>query len=329
MRRREFIALLGGAAALWPHAVRAQSTDRIRRLGVLNGGGRGDPELLSNMQTLEKSLKTLGWTAGRDLIIDTRLTDGDEPRTQALARELLATSPDVVLAIGIGPTDTLLKGTQTVPVVFARVSDPVGQGFVTNLARPGGNVTGFINFEPAMAGKWLQTLKELDPNITHVAVMGNPQTSALDNYFRSIVAASGSLAVEPIQAAVHNQDEIGQLVAMAASNPNGGLVVIADGFMISNKRTVIAQATNYRLPAIYPFRSFAAEGGLVSYTIDTDEEFRGAASYIDRILRGAKPGDLPVQAPTRFELVINLKTAKALDLTIPQTLLATADEVIE
>jgi len=216
-----------------------------------------------------------------------------------------------------------------VPIVFTRVSDPVGQGLITNFAKPGGNITGFINFEPSMAGKWLQVLKEVVPDIRHVAVMGNPQTSALDAYFQSIQAAAGPLAVQPARAAVRSPDDIERAIASASELRPAGLVVIPDGVLIANQATIVAQAAKYRVPAIYPFGSFVAAGGLAAYTIDTDEELRGAASYVDRILRGDKPGDLPAQAPTKFRLIINLKVAKALGLDVSSLLLARADEVIE
>lgn len=238
-------------------------------------------------------------------------------------------SPDVILTTGTASIAALRAETQTVPVVFTRVSDPVGQGFVDNLAKPGGNVTGFSNFEPAIAGKWLQTLKEIAGDIVRVVVIANPETSALDNYFRAVVAVSGTLGVEPVRAPIHNFDDIESTIAAAADAKGGGLIILPDALILNYRAPVIAAARKYRLPAIYPFRLFAKEGGLVSYGIDTTEQFRGAASYVHRILRGEKPGDLPVQAPVKFELVINLTTAKALGLTISPALLSIADDLIE
>jgi putative ABC transport system substrate-binding protein len=239
-------------------------------------------------------------------------------------------TPDVVLAVGgPAPVVALRDETHTLPIVFARVSDPVGQGLVASLARPGGNVTGFSNFEPEMAGKWLETLEAIAPHIIRVVVIGNPETSVLDVFFRSIVAASGSLTVETVRTPIQNVDDIKRAIAAAGDKPGGGLIVVPDAFNSSNRAAIIAQASQYRVPAIYPFRIYPSEGGLVSYGIESKEQLRGAASYVDRILNGEKPAELPVQMPTTFDLVINLKTAKALGLTVPPTLLAIADQVIE
>ncbi|MGA9431044.1 MAG: ABC transporter substrate-binding protein [Xanthobacteraceae bacterium] len=261
--------------------------------------------------------------------IDDRWVSGNAALAQQFARELLDMSPDLIVAVGFAPTAVLRDATRTVPIVFARLSDPVGLGFVTNLARPGGNVTGFTNFEPSIAGKWLQTLKGIAPETVRVAVLANPEVSLLDSYFRSITSVAGALSVEPVQAPVRNRDDIEHAIAATNDKSGGGLIVLPDGFTISNGTTIIAQAAKYRLPAIYPFRFFVSDGGLVSYGINTNEELRGAASYVDRILKGEKPANLPVQEPTKFELVVNLKTAKALGLTVPPNMLALADEVIE
>jgi putative ABC transport system substrate-binding protein len=327
--RRQFISAIGGATVAWPLAARAQQAERVRRVGVLMGGSPNDPDFQSNTRAFEDALRDLGWTSGRNILIDYRWISGDAALARTLASELLGMSPDVVLTVGLAPIVALHDATHTVPVVFARVSDPVGLGIVASLARPGGNVTGFINFEPAIAGKWLQTLKEIAPGTIRVAVIANPEVSAFDSFFHSITSVAGALAVEPVQAPVRNRDDIERAIAAANDMPGGGLIVLPDGFIIGNRATIIAQAAKNRLPAIYPFRFFASDGGLVSYGINTNEQLRGAASYIDRILKGEKAADLPVQAPTKYELVINLKTAKALGLSIPQTLIATADEVIE
>jgi putative ABC transport system substrate-binding protein len=329
MRRRQFITLLGGTVLAWPLVARAQQAERVRRVGVLMGGSASDPDFQSSVRAFEDALRDLGWTSGSNIVIDYRWISGDAALARALASELLGMSPDAVLAVGLAPIVALRDATHTVPVVFARVSDPVGLGIVTSLARPAGNVTGFINFEPAIAGKWLQTLKEIAPGIIRVAVVANPEVSAFDSYFRSITSVAGALAVEPVQAHVRNRDDIERVIAAANDKPGGGLIVLPDGFVIGNRATIIAQAAKYRLPAIYPFRIFASDGGLVSYGINTNEQLRGAASYVNRILKGEKPADLPVQEPTKFEFVINLKTAKALGLTIPEALLVRADEVIE
>jgi putative tryptophan/tyrosine transport system substrate-binding protein len=327
MIRREFITLLGGAA-VWPLQARAQQPDRMRRIGVLQGG-TPEPDAESDIAAFVKRLGNLGWSAGRNLFIDYRWAAGDVARMRVFAQELLSLAPDVVLATGSGPVAVLREETRTVPIVFARVSDPVGQGFVASLARPGGNVTGFSNFEFTLGSKWLQTLTEVAPNVTRVAVIADPGQSALDGFFHSIAAASGSLGVESVRTPVSNLEELEHAIATAGNKPGGGLIILPDGFLLSNRSAVIAQAMKYRLPAIYPFRFLATDGGLVSYGINTNEQYRAAAGYVDRILRGEKASDLPVQAPAKFELVINLKTAKALGIEVPPMLLARADKVIE
>jgi putative tryptophan/tyrosine transport system substrate-binding protein len=329
MRRREFIALLSSTG--WALAARAQSGDRVRRVGALIGGSASDPDLQSNAHALEKSLQNLGWIAGRNLTIDYRWGEGNFVRMRGLAKELFDKAPDVLLAVGGVPLLVFRDATHTVPIIFARVSDPVGQHFVDNVVRPGGNVTGFTNFEPSMSGKWLQVLKDVAPSITQVGVIANPETShpGLDDYLPSILAAAVPLSITATKLPVKNLDDIERAIASAADRPSGGLIIVPDAFLLSNRGAVIEQANKYRLPAIYPFRFFASEGGLVSYGIDPDQQFPGVASYIDRVLKGEKPGDMPVQAPTKFQLVINLKTAKAIGLTVPQPMLLLADEVIE
>ena len=329
MRRREFITLLGGAAAaplFRPCAADAQGS-RVRRVAVLVSQTKNS-DVQANNDAFEKGLQELGWTLGRDLVIDYSFGATDPARAASSAKELLAMAPDVVVAVGFAPLGAFRDQT-TVPIVFARVSNPVEQGFVKSLAKPGGNITGFSNFEPAMAGKWLQTLKDVAPSIERVALMANPYTSALDNYFSSVATPAHSLAVEPIRTPVQNLDDVQHVIAAIAEKPGGGLIVLPDGLTLGNRATVIGLAAKYRVPAIYPFRVCASDGGLVAYGVDTNVQFRGAASYVDRIIKGEKPGDLPVQAPDKFELVINLKTAKALGLTVSPNLLSIADEVIE
>jgi putative ABC transport system substrate-binding protein len=330
MKRRDFIAMLGGTIAAWPVSAHAQQGEHMRRIGVLMGYKETDPEVNAILSEFTQGLAGLGWTNGRNLRIDVRWAAGGSARAKAFARELLSMTPDVVLAVGgPAPVVALRDETHTLPIVFARVSDPVGQGLVASLARPGGNVTGFSNFEPEMAGKWLETLEAIAPHIIRVVVIGNPETSVLDVFFRSIVAASGSLTVETVRTPIQNVDDIKRAIAAAGDKPGGGLIVVPDAFNSSNRAAIIAQASQYRVPAIYPFRIYPSEGGLVSYGIESKEQLRGAASYVDRILNGEKPAELPVQMPTTFDLVINLKTAKALGLTVPPTLLAIADQVIE
>jgi putative ABC transport system substrate-binding protein len=329
MRRREFITLLGGAVAaplFRPCAVDAQGS-RIRRVAVLVSQTKNS-DVQANNDAFEKGFQELGWTVGRDLVINYRFGAINPSRAASSAKEMLAMAPDVVVAVGLAPLGAFRDQT-TVPIVFARVSNPVEQGFVKSLAKPGGNITGFSNFEPAMAGKWLQTLKDVAPSIERVALMATPYTSALDNYFSSVATPARSLAVEPIRTPVQNLDDVQHVIVAIAEKPGGGLIVLPDGLTLGNRTTVIGLAAKYRVPAIYPFRVYAIDGGLVAYGVNTNGQFRGAASYVDRIIKGENPGDLPVQAPDKFELVINLKTAKALGLTVSPNLLSIADEVIE
>jgi putative ABC transport system substrate-binding protein len=301
----------------------------VRHIGLLRDQQPSDPDAQADFAAFEKAFENLGWTLGRNVIIDYRWSGGNPERARALAKELLKTPPDMVIAVGIAAVLALHNETHSVPIVFARVSDPIGKGLVASLAEPGGNITGFSNFEVAMGGKWLETLKEIAPSVTHVAVIANPGTTTLDGFFGSVATASRALSVEAVKVPVHDRSEVASAMAQAADKPGGGVIVPADGFMISNRRAVIAQAIELRLPVVYAFRFFVADGGLVSYGINTVEQFRGLASYVDRILKGEKPGELPVQAPTKFELAINLKTAKAIGLTVPSAMLIRADEVIE
>jgi putative ABC transport system substrate-binding protein len=326
MRRRNFLRGLGSAAA-WPLAARAQRGERTRRVGVLNTAR--DPQNDSGDAVFVKTLQDLGWKIGGNLVIDYRAAAGDTARAQTIAKELLGLGPDVVMATGITAVAALRAQTSSVPIVFVRVSDPVGRGFVDGLARPGGNVTGFSNFDLEMGGKWLQILKEMVPATTRAVVIGNPRTSALDGYFQTIAAGGNPLGIESVRAPVFIIDEMARAIALAGGRPGGGLIAVPDGFTVDHRAAFIEQANRQRVPAIYAYRFFANEGGLVAYGVDADTQYRGAASYVDRILKGAVPADLPVQRPTKFELVVNLKTAKALGLTVPDTLLARADEAIE
>jgi putative ABC transport system substrate-binding protein len=327
LHRREFITLLGAATA-WPLAVRAQQPERVRRIGVLLGYGETDMETQARITALRRKLDELGWREGRNLRIDYRFV-ADAERMRAGAADLVGLAPDVIVASPGQVLLVLTKQTRTIPIVFANVPDPVGIGLVPSLAHPGGNITGFTSIEPTLAGKWLEALKEVAPYVTRTAVIYNPANPAWRERLRVIQTVAPSLVAELNPVGVGNAAEIERALDGFAREPNGGLIVLPSLFMQAHRKTVIALAAKHRMPAIYPFRYFATDGGLISYGIDTLDQFRGAATYVDRILRGEKPADLPVQAPVKYELVINLKTAKALGLEVPPTLLARADEVIE
>jgi putative ABC transport system substrate-binding protein len=331
LRRREFITLLGGAAAAWPLEARAQLGERMRRIGALIGGAETDPESRARVAALREGLEQRGWSEGRNLRIDYRWASADSDRIRAFAAELVATAPEAIFAHTTPATTRLLEATRNIPIVFASVSDPVGDGIVASFARPGGNVTGFTNVEASIGGKWLEILKELSPAVARVGFLFNPATSpGGGSYFlRPFEAAAPLFNVQPISTPVEDVVDIERAVAPLAVGANGGLIVNSDVFTTRHRAAIIAAAARHRVPAIYPFAYFAADGGLAAYGTDVRDLWRRAASYIDRILRGEKPADLPVQAPTKFELVINLKTAKALSLNIPAMLLARADEVIE
>jgi len=330
MKRRKFIASLGGAMASWPFAARAQQTERLRRIGVLMSFAESDPEAQARVAAFRDGLQTLGWAEGRNLTIDIRWAADDAALMQRFAKELVALQPDLMLSHNTPTTASLLQRTRTIPIVFVVVSDPVGSGFVASFPRPGGNVTGFTNIEPTMTGKWLELLKEIAPSVSRVALLVNPATAPYaEAYLGPFRAAAASLALEIDTAAVRDTSELESAIAAQARAPNGGLVVMTDSFLVAHSAEITSLAARYRLPAVYPFRFFVKLGGLLSYGNDLLDSFRRAATYADRILKGEKPSELPVQAPVKFELVINRKTAKALDLTIPSSLLATADEVIE
>jgi putative ABC transport system substrate-binding protein len=332
MRRRAFMLLLGGAAVAAPLRGVAAQNDSVRRIAVLMPFDEGDPEGRHRLEVLREALRQLGWSDGRNLRIDVRWLAGD-PAASARDRaaELVRLKPEVVLTASTPAVAAMSRATSTIPIVFANVADPVGSGFVASLARPGGNVTGFANFDPAMASKWLELLKELAPATSRVLLLYNPETSPGGGvYFqRAFEAAGRSSGVTPVAAPVHDLAEIESTLSVAGDAPQSGLVAMVDVFLITHRDAIVALATRHRLPAIYPFREFAAAGGLLSYGASLLEAYRRSAGYVDRILRGAHPSELPVQQPTTFELVINLKAAKALGLAIPPVLLARADEVIE
>jgi putative ABC transport system substrate-binding protein len=329
MKRRQFITLLGGAAAAWPFVAHAQQPSSVRRIGVLMSLAADDPEGLVRVTAFVQGLQELGWTVGRNVRIDYRWGMGDTDRYRKYAAELVALAPDVLLSPNTGTTRALQQATRTMPIVFAGATDPIGGGLVASLARPGGNVTGFTGFDFGMTGKWLELLKEIAPRMTRVAVLRNPTTTGGVGQFGAIQAVAPAFGVEVRPVDVHDAGEIEREVTAFAGGPNGGLVVISTALATVHRELIITLAARHRLPAVYPFRYFVTDGGLISYGPDEIDPFRRAAGYVDRILKGEKPADLPVQAPTKFQTVINLKTAKALGLTVPPSLLARADEVIE
>jgi ABC-type uncharacterized transport system substrate-binding protein len=330
MKRREVLTLLGGAAATWPLAARAQQPDQVRRIGVLMGYAENDSEAQAWVAAFREGLQNLGWAEGRNIRIDTRWAAADAEAMQRFAQELVALQPDLILSHTTPTTASLLQQTRTIPIIFVNVSDPVGSGFVASLPRPGGNVTGFINMEPTMSGKWLELLKEIAPRVARVAIVFNPATAPYAEYYLNpFKVAAPSFGVEPIVAPVHDASELESVVAGQAREPNTGLIVMPDSFLNVHRVEITSLAARYRLPTVYPYRLFAEVGGLLSYGNDILDNYRRAATYADRILKGTKPSELPVQAPVKFELVINLKTAKALGLDVPSFLQQRADEVIE
>ena len=329
MRRREFIILLGGAAATWPLVARGQPGERVRRVGVLMNVAADDPLSTLRVSAFAQAMQELGWTIGRNLRIDYRWGQADPELLRKHAIELVALAPDVILANATPSTAALQRATRSVPVVFVNLVDPVGAGFVDSLARPAGNITGFTNFEYGISGKWLELLKEIAPRVTRVAVLRDPASSAGTGQFGAIQSVAPSFGVELRPVDVRDASEIERAVSAFARFPNGGMIVTGTGFALTHGELIIALAAQHSLPATYTFRYNVEQGGLLSYAPDAINPYRQAASYVDRILKGEKPADLPVQAPTKYELVINLKTAKALGLTVPPMLLARADEVIE
>jgi len=331
MRRREFITLLGGAAAAWPLAARAQQQgERVRRIGVLMGGDENDPAWKPRLSAFTQALADLGWTDGRNARMDVRWTGGETNRIRAVAPELVGLQPDIILAGGTLATIALQRETRTIPIVFVNVTDPVAQRIVERLDRPGGNTTGFGGLEASLGGKWLELLAEIAPGLKRAAIMFNPDTDAASAaYMPLLETAARSLKVELIIASVRSDVEIDTAITPLGREPGGGLIVLAGGLMVTHRVPIILAAARNIVPAIYTLTDSVKEGGLLYYGVNRVDPWRRAATYVDRILRGAKPGDLPVQFPTKFEMALNLKTAKALGLTVPQSILLRADEVIE
>jgi putative ABC transport system substrate-binding protein len=330
MRRRDFIAGLG-VAAVWPVVAQAQQGERVRRIGVLMQLNENDPLSKSIVSAFTRTLADLGWTEGRNVRMEVRWAADNVDRMRALAKELVDLQPDVILASNTPATSALQQETRMIPIVFSTVSDPVGEGFIASVSRPGGNITGFINLEPSMGGKWLQLLKEIAPGVNQAAIIFNPDMPGGGGsyYLSAFKEAARSLKVEPITAPVHNDVEIEAAIIALGREPGGGLVVPADTFAGNHRALIIFMAARNNIPAVYYLSTFVRDGGLLSYGPDVVDIFRRSASYVDRILRGAKPVDLPVQLPTKFEMAVNLKTAKALGLKMPQSILLSADEVIE
>ena len=329
MKRRKFITLLSSAGVMWPIAVRAQQNKRMRRIGVLMPYAANDPQVQSRNAAFLQGLQQLGWTVGTNVAIDYRWSAGNEDDTRKYAAELVALAPDVIFASGSTAVGPLQRATRSVPIVFALAPDPVGAGFVDSLARPGANITGFTPYEYGIGVKWLELLKEIAPSVARVAVVRDPTITAGIGSWAAIQSVSPSFGVELRPVDVRDAGEIERAIAVFAHNPNGGLIVTGSARAVVHRDLIVALAARYRLPAVYFEREFPAAGGLISYGAEISEQYRQAASYVDRILKGEKPADLPVQQPTKFELVINLKTANALGLEIPPTVVARADEVIE
>jgi putative ABC transport system substrate-binding protein len=327
MRRRKFIKLMGGGAAAWPLAARAEQPNRIRRVAVLVGNAENDPETQVRVNALESGLLALGWAKGRNIQLEYRWAPGGQADLRNGAAELVAGAPDLLVASGTSVLLIAREATQSIPIVFMLVSDPEGAGFVTSLARPGGNLTGFTNFEPSITGKWLGILKEVAPYVTRVGILR--YRDMLPRFPAMFDTLAPSLGFEPVEIDISSIDELERAVDALAKRSNVGLIVLPDPAFSSQRRLIVELAARDHIPAIYPISAFARDGGLLSYGVNQADQFRQAASYVDRILKGEKPANLPVQAPTKFELTVNLKTARALGLTVPPTLLAQADEVIE
>jgi putative ABC transport system substrate-binding protein len=330
MKRREFIALLGSGAVAALSAAHAQQ-NRLKHVGILMGYAQDDPDTQSRMHAFSEAFEQLGWKDGRNVALTYRFGVGELDRVRSYAKELVGLNPDLIVCETTPTLKAVADQTSTIPVVFVSVSDPVSNGFVTELARPGGNITGFTNFEATMGGKWIELLKKIAPLSTRVGIIFNPETAPGGGSFflKSVAASAPMLGVEVLPFPVHSDDEIERAVTGLGREPGGGLIVMLDVFTAVHRPAIIAQAAANRVPAIYPWRFCAADGGLVSYGVDVTDLHRRAAGYADRILKGARPADLPVQQPTKFELVVNLKTAKALDIEVSPMLLATADEIIE
>jgi putative tryptophan/tyrosine transport system substrate-binding protein len=330
VRRREFITLLGGAA-VWPLAARAQQTDRMRRIGVLMGTAEDDQQTRPFLQAFKEGLQELGWIEGRNIQVDYRFGASDIDRMQRFAKELVNSQPDLIIGHSTPGTAALARETKTIPIVFVVVSDPVGSGFVASLSHPGRNMTGFVNIEASMGGKWVEFLKDVSPRLARAAFIYNPDTAPHSYYLGPFEAAARSLGVEPMPSPVRRDDDIEALIKGLGEKPDSGLVVMTDTFTSTLRvyNLIISLAARHRVPTIYPYRYMAAAGGLLSYGTDNADLFRRTPTYIDRVLKGAKPAELPVQLPTKFEFVVNLKTAQALGIDVPLKLRAFADEVIE
>src|SRR5262245_48791260 len=326
MRRRQFITLLGGAVT-WPLAARAQQN--ARRIGMLAPYAKDDPDMQARLNAFRHGLQALGWVEGRNVHIDYRFSDGRADRFQPLAKELVALKPELIFAQGTAGAAAAQRESRTLPIVFVNVSDPIGSGFVAGLARPGGNLTGVMQYEASITGKWLAMLKEISPTLVRAALMANPKATPFAYFQRAALALAPSLAIELVASPVQDASDIERTIESFAREPNGGLVLPPDATTSGHRELIIALAARYRLPAVYSLRAFVEEGGLMSYGADQADMFRQAAGYVDRILRGADPADLPVQVPVKYETILNLKTAKALDLAVPPGLLVAADKVIE
>jgi putative ABC transport system substrate-binding protein len=331
MRRREFIAFVGSTAAAWPYTARAQQSERVRQIGVLMGYAESGSSGQTLIAAFRDGLQQLGWTEGRNIRIDIRwATPDDTESIRRFAMELVALQPDLIISSTTPITAALQQQTRTIPIIFPALSDPVGSGLVASFSRPGGNITGFNVSEPTQTGKWVELLREIAPHVARVAMLYNPASAPYAEYWLNpFKDAAASLAIEAISAPIRDESELDSVIAAQAHEPNSGLIAMPDSFTIAYRLEIISLADHYRLPAVYPYRFFAEVGGLLSYGVDLVDNYRRVATYVDRILKGEKPSELPIQAPVKFELVINLKTAKALGLTVPPALLARADEVIE
>jgi putative ABC transport system substrate-binding protein len=329
MRRRDFITLLGGAAAAWPLAAQAQQGDRVRRISVLMPEDENDPLAKTYVSAFTQALAGLGWTDGRNARMALRWAGSDINRIRALAQELVGLQPDIILTHGVPATVALQRETRTIPIVFATMNEPVANGIVPGLNQPGGNITGFANLEASMGGKWLELLSEIAPGLKRAAMMFNPDAVAASPYMPSLETAARSFKVAPIIAPVHSDVEIETTIVALGREPGGGLVAMPDNFTFARRASIISAAARNNVPAVYGMSDFARDGGLLSYGVDQVDLWRRAASYVDRVLRGERPGDLPVQFPTKYEMAVNLKTAKALGLTVPPSMRLLADEVIE
>jgi putative ABC transport system substrate-binding protein len=329
MRRRQVIKLLGGAAAAWPLTARSQQSDRMRRIGVLMGYAETDPSAQAQVEALRQGLQKLGWEEGRNILIDVHFPAADAGKVRAVLTELMNFAPDVLVTNTNLVTAVVQADVRTIPIVFISVGDPVGAGFVSDEAHPTGNLTGFANWRPSLGEKWLELLKEIAPRVERVGILMHPEETINAQFFKFVDAAAPALKVKPVALGVHDADEIKRALTAFAAERNGGFIVIPHAVTLINRDLIVALATRLRLPALYPFAFYAKAGGLMSYSFDPLNQFREGAEYVDRILRGTKPADLPVQYPTKFQLVVNLTTAKALGLAIPASVLSLADEMVE